>query len=337
VGDVIEVSYTGDLLAHRRCPRSWCYEKYAGFHPYEQVQAMEGRLIHHAMEWLARTYREKGSHSSVSELRSQLEKYFRVLWARGFRTTFASKADTLDRVQGNLFPNGKLDVVVRSAIEGAVHTEYEIRAVKRLIQADFAGKSRMLLTGIIDIVIQQQQPLTYRRVWQWASTNELTGQVAKLDLPAKSNDLEIWDYKGTRANTPYKEDYVRQLLTYASLYRERTGVLPQRCVLFFVNEQNASERLVAIPIDAKIVERGVEWTVDQVKELRRTTLLFESNPTAVEGGSVHLLHKPVGSRTDGELSKQCTACGFRFDCKEYGAHLGKVDHPDIRLDNVQKN
>ena len=31
--DVIEVSYTGDLLAHRRCGRAWAYEKHAGFHP----------------------------------------------------------------------------------------------------------------------------------------------------------------------------------------------------------------------------------------------------------------------------------------------------------------
>lgn len=41
MSDVIEVSYTGDLLAHRRCARSWAYEKYTGFQPYEQVQAME--------------------------------------------------------------------------------------------------------------------------------------------------------------------------------------------------------------------------------------------------------------------------------------------------------
>jgi hypothetical protein len=31
MSDVIEVSYTGDLLAHRRCARAWAYEKYAGF------------------------------------------------------------------------------------------------------------------------------------------------------------------------------------------------------------------------------------------------------------------------------------------------------------------
>ena len=59
--DIIEVSYTGDLLAHRRCGRAWAYEKHAGFHPYEVVQAMEGRLIHHAMEWLTRQYQDTTS------------------------------------------------------------------------------------------------------------------------------------------------------------------------------------------------------------------------------------------------------------------------------------
>ena len=58
MSDVIEVSYTGDLLAHRRCRRAWSYEKRAGFHPYEVVQAMEGRLVHHGMEWLTRQHQE---------------------------------------------------------------------------------------------------------------------------------------------------------------------------------------------------------------------------------------------------------------------------------------
>src|SRR5205809_831043 len=220
--DVIEVSYTGDLLAHRRCGRSWAFEKYAGFQPYEQVQAMEGRLIHHAMEWLARLYRETGKHSSASELGLQLDHYFRVLWARGFRTAFTSKAETLTRVLGNLFPAGRIDSTVKAAVEGAVHTEYELRTVRKLIEADFAGKAKMLLTGVLDVVVQQQEPLLYRRCWQWGSVDELVGKVVTCKVAARPNDLEIWDYKGTRAGTPYKTDYVRQLLTYASLYRERT-------------------------------------------------------------------------------------------------------------------
>jgi hypothetical protein len=62
VSDVIEV--TGDLLAHRRWPRAWAYEKHVGMYPYEQVQAMEGHLIHHAMEWLTKQHRESGTHAS---------------------------------------------------------------------------------------------------------------------------------------------------------------------------------------------------------------------------------------------------------------------------------
>ena len=88
--DVIEVSYTGDLLAHRRCSRSWAFEKYAGFQPYEQVQAMEGRLIHHAMEWMARRYRETRRHVTLDALDDQMKRYFRVLWARGLRTAFTN-------------------------------------------------------------------------------------------------------------------------------------------------------------------------------------------------------------------------------------------------------
>jgi hypothetical protein len=337
MSDVIEVSYTGDLLAHRRCPRSWCYEKYTGFYPYEQVQAMEGRLIHHAMEWLARRYRETGKHPSSTDLQDQLERYFRILWSRGFRTAFSSKAETLERVGRNLFPSGKLDRTVRTAIEGAVHTEYEVRAVKHLVKADFFGKSKMLLTGIIDIVIQQKDPLSYQRVWTWTSPKKLEGKIAKATLQAAPNDLEIWDYKGTRASTPYVTDYVRQLLTYAALYRERTGVLPARCALFFVNEPSPAERLVVVPIDEQIVQHSLEWTISQVRELRRTSLRFESDPCSVEGGNLHLASMPVGMRTDDELRKQCTACGFRFDCTEYTTHLGKASHPDIRMDNVQKN
>src|SRR5438046_4633959 len=119
MNDGIAVSSTGDLLAHRRCPRSWAYEKYAGFAPYEQVQAMEGRLLHHAMEWLARRFRETGKMPIADDMYAQLERHFRVLWARGLRTAFSSKADTLHRVRENLFPKGKVHPTVNAAIQGA--------------------------------------------------------------------------------------------------------------------------------------------------------------------------------------------------------------------------
>jgi len=338
--DVIEVSYTGDLLGHRRCPRAWCYEKQAGFHPYEQVQAMEGRLIHHAMEWLTRTYMETGKHATKAELAAQLARYFRVLWARGIRTAFESKQATLDRVTNNLFPGGPsagMHPTVRAAIEGAQHTEYELRTVKKLIRADFGGKSRLLLTGILDLVIQQSQPLIYERSWQWTDLVKLKGEPTKTKVNAASGDVEIWDYKGTRAGTKYITDYVRQLLTYAALYKEKAGALPKRCVLFFVNEPTRSEQLLAVEVNETIVQHALDWTIDQVKQIRSTSLEFQRSPISVEGGGLDERDSPVGQRVSEELKAQCTACGFRFDCAEYCTHLSVPNHADVRIDNIRKN
>ena len=47
--DVIEVSYTGDLLAHRRCAGHGSTRSTSACNPMKRVQAMEGRLVHHAM------------------------------------------------------------------------------------------------------------------------------------------------------------------------------------------------------------------------------------------------------------------------------------------------
>ena len=338
MNEVIEVSYTGDLLAHRRCGRAWAYEKHAGFNPYEAVQAMEGRLVHHAMEWLTREYADTHRHARSDDLREQLEHYFRVLWARGIRTTFVSKRETLDRVIGNIFPSGKLDPVVRAAIEGAQHTEYELRSVRKVLPAEFGGKSRILLTGILDLVVQQQAPLTYEREWHWDGSSSLSGKVVTTKTQAVTGDLEIWDYKGTRAGTTYVDDYVRQLLTYAELYRERAGVLPVRCVLFFINEKSRARRLLTVPVEESIVRAALKWTQQQVREVRATSLTFEQDPLRVVAGDLTRIARPLGERLTTESVQQCTACSFRFGCDEYETHLkGGSSHPDIDIYNVLKN
>ena len=103
MNEAIDVSYTGDLLAHRRCPRAWAYEKQAGFVPYEQVQAMEGRLLHHGMEWLLASVRLDGKLATRAELREQLEHHYRVLRSPGITTAFATRDETLKRIVDNLY------------------------------------------------------------------------------------------------------------------------------------------------------------------------------------------------------------------------------------------
>jgi DNA helicase-2/ATP-dependent DNA helicase PcrA len=337
VNDVIEVSFTGDILAHRRCPRSWVFEKHSGFQPYEQVQAMEGRLIHHAMEWMARRYRELRRHATGEELTQQIQRHFRVLWARGIRTAFTSKKDTVERVLGNIFPGGKIHPTVKAAIEGAVHSEYELRTVKKLVREDFHGKSRMLLTGILDLVVQEESPLTYPRTWRWTDDAALEGEPAAIAERADVGDIEIWDYKGSRASTKYLDDYVLQMLTYAALYQEKTGTLVKRCVLFFINETERTKQLLAVEVDQAIVDRALSWAKDQVRLLRQTALDFRAGPTNIAGGALDLRLKPIGKRVVGDLKQQCTACGFRFDCEEYVTYVGGPDKPDVSRLNIDKN
>jgi len=324
VSDVIEVSYTGDLLAHRRCPRAWAYEKHAGFVPYEQVQAMEGRLLHHAMEWMSRRYREDGKLVKREQLQEQLERFYRVLRSRGISTTFTTREKTLERIIGNLYRGKSLRSPVSAAIRGAEHTEYELRSVRKVLKTDFAGKSRILLTGIIDLVLQQQDPLTYRQVWKWDDVDALSGTRHPGREVAATGDREIWDIKGSKIETPYLIDYVRQVITYAALFRERTGTLPRRCVLFFVNEKRDEDALLSIPLTPTVVDSGLRWTVEQVADLRRTLTSFEKDPAEVCGGTVLRRELPVGERVDEVLKAQCTGCAQRFDCVEYTTHLGST-------------
>jgi hypothetical protein len=329
--DVLEISYTGDILSHRRCPRAWSYEKLAGFHPYEQIQAMEGRLIHHAMEWLYSQRRDVGAMPSRDALKEKLEQYYRVLYSRGIRTKFASRETTINRILDNLYRGGAPHPIVAVAIEGAQHSEYEMRTVRKLIEGDFAGKRRLMLTGVLDLVVQLEQPITYQRSWIWTDEARLEGRPVDVAIPAAQGDWEIWDYKGVRSDNSNLEDYARQLVTYAALFEERTGRLPARCVLFFVNEGNDDRQLLAIPITRELAKHGIDWTIEQARLLRQSELRFQADPLQAAGGDVET------GEIDGELRAQCTTCGQRFDCNAYVGHLGGSDHNDVRLGNVMKN
>ena len=112
-------------------------------------------------------------------------------------------------------------------------------------------------------------------------------------------------------------------------------------MLFFVNEPDPQHRLLSIPISPTIVNGAVDWTLEQVKELRDTVLRMQQDPLSIEGGDLRLVDQPPAQRVTEELKQQCTACGQRFDCTAYGAALtsgsARRTPADIDLLNVGKN
>jgi putative RecB family exonuclease len=74
----------------------------------------------------------------------------------------------------------------------------------------------------------------------------LRGVVDVLAVAGEAPDhdnVEIWDYKGTRfpdLSSPTMRDYEWQMAVYAELYHARTGRYPKRAILYFLNELEES-------------------------------------------------------------------------------------------------
>ena len=143
-------------------------------------------------------YRQTGGVPDLNVMRAQLEYRFKVLWARGLKTAFASKQETIGRVLDNIYPSGAIHPTVRVAIEGASHTEYELRAVRKIVPGDFQGKEKLLLTGILDLVLHQRDGFEFGRIWKWIDVPQLIGETSSETIHANEGDLEVWDYKGTK-------------------------------------------------------------------------------------------------------------------------------------------
>jgi hypothetical protein len=170
---------------------------------------------------------------------------------------------------------------------------------------------------------------------------QVEGRVTPRPDSSQAGDLEIWDYKGTRASTEYLDDYVRQVVTYAALLEDRVG-LPARCVLFFVNEPEPDLRLLSIPVTREVVDGSVDWTLEQVRELRQTVLQMQQDPLAIEGGDIRRRDLPPADRVTDDPKKQRTACGQRFDCTAYASALAngrrqKGVHPYVDIRNIREN
>jgi putative RecB family exonuclease len=120
--------------------------------------------------------------------------------------------------------------------------------------------------------------------------------------------LEIWDYKGTRKPTitsPDFQNYIFQMQVYAELYRRKTGHLPLRGVLYFLNELGGDPPPTARPINATMSvqfdRRGVTQAIDS----------FRATVADIERCRV-IRQWPDPSEAPTE--ETCDACDVRWNC-----------------------
>ena len=281
VSDVIEMSYTGDILAHRRCPRAWAYGKKAGFHPYEQVQAMEGRLVHHAMD---------GSREKHAKPTDTLRGLAACTAALLLRNPLGARGKNGVRAPGRRpgprgeppLPRGALDPIVRRAIEGVLHTEYELRAVRDVLPDHLGGKSKILLTGIIDLVLQERAPLTYERRWRWTSPSQLAGEVCERDCFSQQRGCRTLGLQGHPRIHEIRRDYVRQLSTYAALYRDRAGEFHRDASFSSSTSLTLHGDFLPSRSLKDCWDAGIALTKAQAAALQASVAVFERNPLDID-------------------------------------------------------
>lgn len=208
-----KLSVTGDILSYQLCPRQYNFFGIKGYQPNHLTQAWFGIIVHQVLDKLHLHYagRLDPSLRGQCPTDSDVETYFNDLEsslkikgikniAPPVRQTALNVLKTFNRLEGpTLYPN-------------IVDTECNLES--------YVGN--FTLHGKVDVLKDVS--------------------VGQRSFPGY-DAVEIWDYKGSKfpdIGTPSGvnklDRYKAQMLAYAQLYKNKTGNLPLKCILYFMNE-----------------------------------------------------------------------------------------------------
>ena len=276
-------SVTADVISFRRCPRQYGFLADRGFVPSQPTQAFVGTIIHQVLDRAHAHYMGRLDSATKETIPTDLEieGYFaeveNALKARGIRPVARRVRDVA------------LDKVKAfNIVEGPVlyplvqDTEHRLQTE----QEDY------ILHGVVDVL---------------ASSPDSTDP----------EDVEIWDYKGSkrplsRTSDGRKrlEDFEFQMLVYADLFHQRNGRYPRKAIMYFVGELSGKDVSEGRP-DRAIME--VELTPSRIQ-----TALTEFDETVQQIASCRAQNNwqppPGGVAVAGK--EQCDLCDFRWTCPE---------------------
>lgn len=209
-----EYSITADILSFQLCPSQYGFFAVKKYQPAQITQEWFGTIIHQVLDKLHLHYLGLFDPNTAGQIPtdSEIETYFNAvedsLRARGVKAINQRARGTALRV-----------LRIFNTIEGSslypnvIDTEYTLQA----------DRTNYILHGKVDLL----------------------KNISSGSSLANYDPVEIWDYKGTKFpdinNAPGRNRlnrYKFQLLTYAQLYQLKTGNLPIKGLLYFMNELN---------------------------------------------------------------------------------------------------
>ncbi len=299
-------SVTADIVAFRRCPRQYGAFRIHSYAPAHQTQIYFGTIIHQVLDRCHRHYHGSVDPNTAGTLPdngqtlspAQIEEWFRSVSAarRSGSPEPAAPSDIL-----RFF----LEVEEGLRSQGIRPVSSHLRARAVVVLQNFNSlEGPELYHRVVD---------TEHRLQASQETHILHGVV---DLLAGTSDVsdspanrEMWDYKGVSPNRLTARDrqtYQFQMRVYARLYQIKHGVLPQRALLYFINElygetvpiRRPANAVMEVSLDPAEVEQAVTAFTATVAQIENARDVNHWPPAAVG----------VISESD------CTICDLRWDC-----------------------
>ena len=264
-------SVTADILAYQQCSIQYGAFAVRRYEPAVVVQLFYGTIIHQVLDRAHAHFRgELGVPPGTLPTNSDIENYF----------TEVENALVARRIRaGQRERNQALKILKRfNSLEGPKLYPRIIDTECRL-QAD---QGQYILHGNVDVLADSQ-------------VDGGTG-------------VEIWDYKGVYKPSygdPEYQRYVFQMQVYSDLYRQKTGIVPTKAVLYFLNELAPNPKPVKRPVNALI-----EVNLDPV-EVSRALHSFNQVVQQIE------TCRQNRQWTDPAVApsqRTCNACDLRWNC-----------------------
>jgi PD-(D/E)XK nuclease superfamily len=270
-------SLTADIISFRRCSRQYGHFGNDGYVPAQAVQVFFGTIIHQVLDRCHRHYSglmgaPKGSFPTNADVEAYFGEVENALKSQGIRPASGAVRD-----------RALLVLKTFNRIEGPTlyprvfDTEYRLEA----------DRGDYVLRGVVDVL------------------------AAAGDATPDHDNVEIWDYKGTRfpdLSSPTMRDYEWQMAVYAELYRSRTGRYPKRAILYFLNELD--EAMTKRPL------RAVHEVHFDKSQIAKALNEFASTATDIMGCRAARAWPLPGQAPSKET---CDICDLRWNCSAAAA------------------
>lgn len=300
-------SITADVLSFRRCPRQYLLYRERGFVPPNVTQLYFGTVVHQTLDNAYMHYSGRIEGVKVGTLPSDedIYRYFRYvengLFARGIRPFAQGPRGGAGAEE--LIGNEDYDTLKDKLGAERASAFYRIRFFNRV-------EGNSLYPRVID---------TECRIDVDKSDFIITGNVDVI-ASSKEGERELWDYKSQKPkdlaeDTNDGKDARMQMRIYAHIYHKRTGIMPQRGVIYSLGSIDPRKTP-----DGQRPENAIIEVLDLENEIEYEKAMAEFSETVLQIESARDTNNWPTPENDPGVST-CDACPKRYDC----VHLSKFN------------